>query len=250
MSAQTLFLAWQDRSETSRRWYPVGRLDTDTSKPLYRYRYTRGALRAQQEVGFPLVLDFPELEGDYKSRALFPMFANRIIARGRPDRLTYLEHLDLADSADPIEILAANGGWRATDSYEVFPKLRKRADGSFRYRFFLHGWRYVSEAAQERLQSLRPDEELYLSIELTNPTGNLALQVQTLDYHMIGWAPRYLVLDLTTALKTSFRYKARVVRVNPQPAPMKQRLLIEMSGNLGAYEPMSGKDFAPLVRGS
>ena len=250
MSAQTLFLAWQDKSESSRRWYPVGRLDTDTSKPLYRYRYTRGALRAQKEVGFPRVLDFPELEADYKSRALFPMFANRIIARGRPDRPAYLEHLDLTETADPIEILAANGGRRATDSYEVFPKLRKRADGSFRCRFFLHGWRYVSEAAQKRLRSLKSDEELYLSIELTNPTGGLALQVQTRDYHMIGWAPRYLVLDLTTALQTSSRYKAHVVRVNPQPAPMKQRVLIEMSGNLGAHKPMSSKDFAPLVRGS
>ena len=249
MSAQTLFLAWQDKSKLSRRWYPVGRLDTDTSKPLYRYRYTRGALRAQKEVGFPLVLDFPELEGDYKSRALFPMFANRIIARGRPDRLAYLEHLDLTDSADPIEILAANGGRRATDSYEVIPKLRKCADGSFCCRFFLHGWRYASKAAQKRLRSLQPGEELYLSIELTNPTSGLALQVQSRDYHMIGWAPRYLVLDLTTALKTSSRYKARVVRVNPQPAPMKQRVLVEVRGNLGAHKPMSSKDFVPLVQG-
>ena len=250
MSAQTLFLAWQDKSESKRRCYPVGRLDTDTSKPLYRYRYTHGALRALKEVGFPLVPDFPELDGDYKSRALFPMFANRVIARGRPDRLTYLEHLDLRESADPIEILAANEGRRATDSYGVFPKLRKQADGSFRCRFFLHGWRYASEAAQKRLRSLKPDEELYLSIELTNPTSGLAMQVQTMDYHMIGWAPRYLVLDLTTALEASSRYKARVVRVNPQPAPMKQRVLIEMSGNLGTHKPMSSKDFVPLVRGS
>ena len=250
MSEQTLFLAWQDNTGSSRRWYPVGRLDSDTSKPRYRYRYTHGALRAQEEVGFPLVLDFPELKRDYKSRALFPMFANRIIARGRPDRLAYLKHLDLAETADPIEILAANGGRRATDSYEVFPKLRKQADGSFRCRFFLHGWRYMSEAAQMRLRSLQPDEELYLSIELTNPTSGLALQVQTKDYHMIGWAPRYLVFDLTTALKTSSRYRAQVVCLNVQPAPRKQRVLIEMSGNLGTHKPMSSKDFVPLVPSS
>jgi hypothetical protein len=35
--------------------------------------------------------------------------------------------------------------------------------------------------------------------------------------------------------------------VNPMPVPSEQRVLIEMSGNLGGHEPMSGPDFQPLV---
>jgi hypothetical protein len=44
-------------------------------------------------------------------------------------------------------------------------------------------------------------------------------------------------------------YSAFVVRVNPVPAPSKQRVLIELNGHLPAgYEPMSGREFEPLVK--
>ncbi len=59
MSAKTLFLAWQDKREESRLWFPVGRLDADVERPLYRFRYTGGAKRAEKEAGFPLLIEFP-----------------------------------------------------------------------------------------------------------------------------------------------------------------------------------------------
>ena len=248
MSVRTLFLAWQDKDAT-RKWYPVGRLDTDVDRSIYRFRYTNGAKRAVEEVRYPLALDFPVLEKDYRASELFPLFSNRVIAQGRPDRPTYLSCLDLPGSADPIEILSANGGHRVTDWYEVFPQLEKGADGSFQCRFFLHGSSHVNCSAQQRVSHLEPDDELYLALELTNPTAPVAVQVQTTDYFMIGWAPRYLVNDLTTAMaKTPGNYRARVVRVNPDPAPSKQRLLVEMSGNFGSHVPMADQDFAPIVK--
>jgi hypothetical protein len=65
---------------------------------------------------------------------------------------------------------------------------------------------------------------------------------------MIGWAPRYLVGDLVAAIaKTVGRYEANVVRINPMPAPSKQRVLIEFRGNWPDYEPMTGPDFEPLA---
>ena len=48
MSERTLFLAWQDK-EHSRQWFPIGRLDADRALSRYRFRYTGGALRAQEE---------------------------------------------------------------------------------------------------------------------------------------------------------------------------------------------------------
>ncbi len=42
-------------------------------------------------------------------------------------------------------------------------------------------------------------------------------------------------------------YKARVVRVNPVPAPSKQRLLVEFRGHWPNYEPMAEEDFEPLA---
>ncbi len=247
MNVRTLFLAWQDKREESRLWFPIGRLDVDVERPLYRFRYIGGAERAQEKAGFPTLWDFPKLLEDYQSSELFPLFRNRVIAPGRPDRPDYLRNLDLPESADPVEILSVNGGSRVTDAYEVFPKLVKADDGSCTCRFFLHGWRHVNPSAQERLGRLKREEELYVTLELTHPVTGLAVQVQTTDYHMIGWTPRYLVGDLVAAMADSPHYSAHVVRVNPQPAPSKQRVLIEMRGCWDKHEPMTGKDFKPLV---
>ena len=247
MNQKTLFLAWQDKMN-SRQWFPIGRLDADLKQSAYRFRYTNGAVRAQSEVGFPLLIEFPELEWDYRASQLFPLFRNRVMNRGRPDLKHYLQNLDLAHGADPFEILATSGGYRATDAYEVFPKLVKSSDGSFKCRFFLHGWRHVNRGAQDRLNLLTPEEKLHVTLELTNPSTRLAIQIQTTDYHMIGWAPRYLVGDLTRAMtEQPHNYAAHVVRVNPQPSPSKQRVLIEMRGKWDGYEPMEGGDYRPVV---
>lgn len=246
MSERAMFLAWQDQAP-SHQWFPVGRLDAYAEKARYCFRYTKGALRAQREAGFPLLLEFPTLEREYWSADLFPLFGNRVMNRARPDLAEYLHTLDLGEETDPFEILAVSGGRRATDSYEVFPKIEKRNDGSFACRFFLHGWRHVNREAQARIDRLHPADVLYVTLELTNPVTGLAVQIQTEDYHMIGWAPRYLVSDLAAAMAESAEYNARVVRVNPEPAPSKQRVLIEMGGRWVHHQPMSHEDFIPIV---
>jgi hypothetical protein len=180
---------------------------------------------------------------------MFPLFQNRLLRPGRPDFRDYPQSLDLPDQADPVEILSVDGGYRATDSFEVFPKIERQEDGAFRCRFFLHGWRHVSADAQRRLQSLKAGEKLHIAIELTNPAARSAVQIQTEDYYVIGWAPRYLVVDLITAIaKAPGDYEANVVRVNPAPAPSKQRLLVELRGHWPDYEPMTAADFEPLTQ--
>ena len=248
MTPQRLFLAWQDKART-RHWFPVGRLDVDLPHSQYRFRYTQGADVARAHAGFPPMVDFPELHRDYRSSELFPMFQNRVITRGRPDFADYLRRLDLPEEADPIEMLSVDGGFRATDSFEVFPKIEKRDDGAFRCRFFLHGWRHLTDIAQQRLDKLAAGEKLYVALELTNPETQMAVQIQTLDYCMIGWASRYLVNDLmATIAKAPGDYKAYVVRLNPVPAPSKQRVLVELSGHWPDHDPMTTAEFRPLVQ--
>lgn len=169
------------------------------------------------------------------------------MARGRPDRADHLRSLGLEENADPVEILSVNGGRRVTDAYQVFPRLSKDGEGKFTCRFFLHGWRYTPSVAQERIGELESGEELRVSIELRNPATGLAAQIQTEDYHMIGWAPRWLVQDVAAAARETGECAARVVRVNPLPPPSPQRVLIEMTGRWDAHEPMTGGDFVPLV---
>ncbi len=251
MSERTLFLAWQDTrpqdTRPSRAWFPVGQLDADVDHSLYRFRYINGAKRAQQAAGFTPLIEFPKFDGDYHSNELFPLFQNRVMNRTRPDFAEYLQSLDLHGEADPIEILSRSGGQRVTDTYEVFPKIEKQSDGSFTCRFFLHGWRHINQAAKQRLDQLNDNEELYVTLELTNPATKLAVQIQTTDYHLIGWAPRYLVEDLVKAMAEVPRYEAKVVLFNPLPVPSKQRVLVEMQGRWIDHKPMSGDDFHPLV---
>ncbi|MDE2847293.1 MAG: HIRAN domain-containing protein [Gemmatimonadota bacterium] len=246
MSEKTLFLAWQDR-KPSRAWFPVGQLDANVEQSMYRFRYINGAKKAKKE-GFTPLLDFPDLKGDYRSSELFPLFKNRVMNPARPDFPDYLLSLDLPEKANPIEILARNGGTRVTDTYEVFPKLTKHVDGSFTCRFFLHGWRYINNDAKVRLDKLAEGESLFVTLELTNPATQLAVQIQTTDYHMIGWAPRYLVHDLAKAMANSRGlFEAKVARLNPNTVILKQRALIEMRGHWGKHEPMSSKDFQLLA---
>ena len=167
----------------------------------------------------------------------------------RPDFRNYAQSLDLSPgNANPIDILAASGGQRVTDSYEVFPKIVKRDDGSFTCRFFLHSARHTNEPARNRLDSLEKGAELIVALELNNPETTLAVQIQTTDYHMIGWTPHYLVNDLVMAMaEYPNQYKAHVARINPKPAPSANRLLVEMSGRWNEHEPMSGADYTPLA---
>ncbi len=246
--ARTLFLAWQDKRVT-RAWFPIGRLDVLEDPRHYQFRYIRGAESARQNAGFEPLLDFPDWNTIYRSGELFPLFQNRVMSPGRRDFPDYLKLLDLPGTAEPTEILSASGGYRVTDNLEVFPKLERREDGSFRCRFFVHGTRHSNAAANQRLEQLKPGEKLYVTLELTNPATGLAVQIQSEDYHVIGWAPRYLVADLMHAIANApGSYSAKVVRVNPSPAPSKQRLLVEFTGNWPDYEPMSSVDFEPLVQ--
>ena len=247
MTERTLYLAWQDKRLT-RAWFPVGRLDVSSGEGGYRFRYIKGAERASAQAGFEPLMDFPDWKRTYESSVLFPLFMNRIIPAGRGDFANYLRMLDLPEGSEPADIMEVDGGYRATDSFEVFPQIELGQEGMFRSRFFLHGSRHVSAAARQRIDSLQPGERLNVSIELTNPASGMAVQIQTVDYHVIGWAPRYLVDDLVRAIaESSNGYGAQVVRVNPAPAPSKQRLLVELSGKWPSYKPMLRGDYEPLV---
>jgi hypothetical protein len=247
---RTLYLAWQDQVKT-RRWFPVGRLDVEKETHNYRFRYIQGALDAQKDAGFEPLISFPELRRDYTSDDLFPLFLNRLMNPDRQEFNDLVEQLALTpEKADPIEILSITGGFRETDNLEVFPKIDKRPDGGITCRFFLHGYRHINAPSQERLKIVKAGDQLRLAIELNNPATKIAVQLQSgEDYHMLGWAPRYLIKDLILALmEQPFDVTAKVIKVNPEPAPAKQRVLIELDGQLPeSHKPMSTAEFVPLV---
>ncbi|UXH78498.1 hypothetical protein [Roseateles amylovorans] len=242
----TLFVAWQ-APEPTRAWFPIGRLDADPHD--YVFRYTRGVLKARQQAGFEALVSFPDLQRRYEAVELFPLFKNRVLDPNRKDFAEYLHWLDLdPGQADPIEILGITGGERQTDSLEVFPQLKKVHDGTVTARFFLHGLRHVSEAAQLRAKRLQPGEALQVAIEVNNPATGHAIQLQTADGHLIGWAPRYLIDDLRIPLLERPSAHACVRRINEAGAPFSRRVLVELTcGVPAAFEPMTSNDYAVLA---
>ncbi len=246
---KTLFLAWQDAAKT-RQWFPIGRLDAEPARDDYRFAYIKGAELAHEKAGLEPLDAFPDFTEIYRASELFPLFKNRVLTPERIDFPEYLRQLDIdPKNADPLEILAVSGGTRQTDNLEVFPKIHRNPDGGFQCKFLLHGWRHVNNPAQERLSALQAGEPLVVAIELNNPVSGLALQLETCDYHMIGWTPRYLVNDLVKAIAASpSDISATLVQVNPAPAPSKQRYLICLKGHWpDDYEPMSGEEYQPFA---
>ena len=247
---KTLFVAWQQQSK--RGWYPVGRLDADVTADLYRFRYLQGAVDAAEHCGFLPFDSFPDIGEDYVAGELFPFFANRLQNSNQPGFREYLRRLDLTtdnDAFDPIEVLAVSEGRRATDNLEIFPRVPLTADRPFRIKFFMHGWRYLPADRAKRVLDLQPGDELRVAIETNNPATGFAVQLQTNDLVVIGYAPRYLVDDLTHVIfRCEVPVLATVSQVNLPPAPPSQRLLVSFEGCWpDDYEPMSGEQFQVLV---
>ena len=109
----------------------------------------------------------------------------------------------------------------------------------------MHGLRHVSAAARERAERLNAGEKLQVAIEVNNPATTYAVQLQTTDCHLIGWAPRYLVDDLRAALLEHLTIGATVQRINRLDAPFARRVLVQLRGGVPAdFEPMSSAEYA------
>lgn len=241
-----LFVAW--RHPATGRYHTIGRLDverTDAGRS-YVFCYLKGALA---EEGFTPLGAFPDLDSTYRSPQLFPFFANRVMAADRPDRTRYLDTLDLRDDADPVQVLAHDGGGRATDTLEVFAApVHDVTTGRGRARFFSRGVQYV-EGAPEAIARLTPGDPLLVVPDPGNVVSSLALQLHDRSDQQVGWVPHYLlgfvhdVRDRCGADDVS----VTVVRVNLD-APTGTRLLCELSTCWPAgYEPFTEGEFLPLT---
>lgn len=250
---KTLYLAWQ-APKPSLAWFPIGRLDANPQERFYRFRYIQGARTAEAEGGLPVLPAFPVFEQDYYSTQLFPLFENRVMNKRRTDFGDYLQSLDLVrkpnqDAELDLEMLSVTGGQRLTDDLHVFPKITPAADKTFSLRFFLHGIRHLNAASQARVSQLQAGESLMVGVELNNPATQLAINLHTADYQMLGWAPRYLVNDILKTTPHAPELEVKVVRLNNDGmVPPNRRVLVELHGKFPeGIQPMSGPEFEPLV---
>ncbi len=240
---KALFVAWQDPE--SRRWIPVGRLTFENG--TYRFTYTRGAKEAKSFVPFGRMTDF---NSAYVSNELFPLFANRILPKSRPEYGDYLRWLGLTEArAQELEVLARSGGLRATDTLEIFPCPEPTDDHRYVVYFFSHGVRYLLPENHARFHSLQQGERLYLMKDIQNSADAMALLLRTGDpVSNVGYCPRYYCAEFGHLIDVVGAEKVIVTveRVNPD-APMQFRLLCRLSAPWPAnFAPCSMEEFQAL----
>jgi len=241
---KALFIAWQDTQ--SRRWAPVGRLTQEGG--IYRFVYTRGA---EEMPCFHPFGRMQDLHKAYKSEELFPIFANRILAKNRPEYRDYLNWLGLSESQyDALDELARTGGLRATDSLELFPCPEPVEGNNYEVYFFCRGLRHLHSENQERARRLKPGERLYLMQDLQNSHDTMALLMRTDDpVTLVGYAPRYYSAEFTQLIKTTStdQVKVTVEQVN-NDAPIQYRVLCKLSSPWPAnFFPCTNKQFEALA---
>jgi len=247
----TLFLAWQDPH--SRRWFTVGRLEAKPAQ--YSFSYTNGAKSAAQNAGFEPLAAFPNLEQNYTSESIFPLFSNRFLPTYRSEYSDYLKWLNIpASERDPVAILARSGGQRATDTLEVFPKPLRNAAGDFEFHFLVHGLRHMPPESVARVLRLTEGEPLLAMKDLQNPKDPRAIALRTAetkdgDLHIIGYLPRYLCEDYLQISADGQFPSITVERVNEPPVPVQFRLLCKAAVKMKAdIDICAGVDYQPLSR--
>jgi hypothetical protein len=187
----TLFVAMQDPA--SRRWAPVGRLTRD--KGQYRFVYTRGCRTMPDFAAFGRLTD---LNAEYVSEELFPLFSNRVLAKARPEYPRYRDWLGLAPGDDDaLDELGRTGGIRATDRLEVIPCPEPTEDGRYEIRFFTRGLRHLQPESRAGVEGLSAGERLFLMRDDQNERDPLALLMRTGDpIRLAGYVPRYYTDDV------------------------------------------------------
>lgn len=241
---KALFVAWQNPN--TRAWVPVGRLTHENG--VYKFVYTRGAKEAE---GFTPFGRMVNLDASYVSDVLFPLFANRVLPKSRPEYGDYLRWLGLSERAhNELEVLARTGGLRATDTLEIIPCPEPTKDKSYEVYFFSHGIRHLSLKDQERVNELNAGAQLYLMQDLQNEHDAMALLLRTNDpVAVVGYCPRYYSGEFSKLLTSvgSKDVRVTVEQVNPD-APMQLRLLCKLRAPWPAnFSACSMEQFQPLA---
>ncbi len=224
----------------------MGRLTRDEG--MYRFVYTRGAETLPNFRPFGRMSD---LHSGYRSEQLFPVFANRVLAKSRPEYSDYLEWLGLSGvEHDALDELARTGGLRATDSLEIVPCPEPTPARNYEVYFFCRGLRYQHPEIRQRALQVKAGERLYLMHDLQNPHDEKALLMRTDDpITVLGYTPRYYSAEFSRLVESvgADQVQVTVERVNTD-APEQYRLLCRLVSPWPAnFSPCNSESFQLLA---
>jgi hypothetical protein len=241
---QRLYVSWRAPEGTI---HPIGllirRCDGDGERFVFSYLKL-----AEQLPGFRRLPGLPDLHHRYESPVLFPVFANRVMPRSRPDFDQLAQRVDLSGEADPFVVMARSGGVRQTDRIEVFSAPVHTDDERSSCLFFARGIRHVAGAAAV-VDELAPGDELVLAADSENPFNGRALLLLINDRRAVGYVPDYLVEHIHELTDLN-RVEPRITveHVNDAAAAPHLRLLCRLDAPWPAgYEAFSDARFRPLA---
>ncbi len=246
----SVFIAWRGGGAEQGEWSPVARLDCTDGE--YHFVYTHGA---RTLAGFHPFPGMPDLHEVYRSATLFPMLANRLLSKSRPEYEASLAWGGFVprDPPDPLAVLRVTEGIRQTDALEVFPCPLPDSEGNYRTRFFLHGLRHAAPEARDRVATLRTGVTLRIELEDDNPRDPRAVAVVADDdrHLRLGYVPRYLARDARALLAHGGPdgIDLRVARINPGP-PLQMKVLCRLTAAWPRdFAPCGADAFRPIVDG-
>lgn len=216
------------------RYRAIGYLDRTLDVDdvyVYEFAYLESAASAR---GFVPLVGFKDVRRHYRSRRLFPSFADRVMSAKRPDRPQYLAALDLGTDADVWEILSASGGYREGDPIELVPlPSYERVTGRTSACFLSHGVRYLDVEANTHLTGLSRGSRLALEVDPFNPVNARAVRIVDGPLRL-GYVPDPL-LDHVEAVLESGTYRLEVVKANRAETHPHLRLLLRLIGRCDGY---------------
>ncbi len=242
---RSLFVSWRDPEVGS--IHPIGRLVRRKGPQGEHYSFAYLKL-AERLHGFEPLPGLADLHERYDRDRLFPVFANRVMPRSRPDYDLLASRVDLSGDADPFEVLARTGGRRATDRIEVFAGPERTPDGESCVLFFARGIRHVPGAVTA-VATLRPGDLLTLVDDAQNEHNRRAVLLRISDGRQVGWIPDYLVDHVHELRELNGADPiVAVEHVNDDSVATHMRLLCRLRAPWpDRYVPFSGPDFQTLA---
>jgi len=241
---KTLFVAW--KQPDSGEWIPVAKLERKNNR--YFFSYTRGVHRAKSFLPFSRM---DRLDVVYESSSIFPLFANRLISKSRPEFHDYLRWLGLKSMEDDaLSMLALTGGIRGTDSIELFQPPSISEAGEYKVEFFARSLSYLSKEAIANIGNLAQGEKLFLMRDCQNNFDPSALAIRSDNpIVFVGFCPKYYTQDLGELLSLAGKDMEINVKCVNVDAPLNMRLLCSVSAiaPLGFSPLAESTDFQPIA---
>lgn len=223
--ARTFRVVWQNMR--TRQLVHVGWLEFTGQEFVFAYTPD-----AELDSDFEPFAAFADLRGTYRSTALFPFFADRVVSSARPDYEHLIAALGLTRAeATPVELLARSWGWTPHDTIQVVPEPVVDGEGREVRPFLVSGVRHVDEDNPDRVGALvaelTPGQVLYLADEPDNPSNPRAIIVEA-NGRRVGWIPDYLLDYVHKQRDAGKEVLAVVEQANGPEAPWHLRLLCRL----------------------